>query len=62
MLPAGVAGLARQLMESPDRGHKAQAVLKLFALLAQAKWVTQQGLTQEWTAAYVGLIQVCLLN
>ena len=55
-----MAGLARQLMEAPDRGLKAQAVLKLFTLLAQAKWVTQLGLSPEWSAAFMGLMQVCL--
>ena len=29
-------------MDAPNRSLKGQAVLKLFALLAQAKWITQQ--------------------
>ena len=56
---AGVVGLAKQVIESRNRGEKAQAVLKLFATLGQAKWVTQQGLMEEWTAIYLGILQVC---
>ena len=59
---AGVVGLARQVIESSNRGEKAQAVLKLFATLSQAKWVTQQGLMEEWSAIYLGILQARLLH
>ena len=56
-----MVGLARQVIDSSNRGAKAQAVLKLFATLSQAKWVTQQGLMEEWTAIYMGILQAGLL-
>lgn len=56
----GVSILARNVVKAGSRKQKGEAVLKLYAVTSQAAWVTQRGLTDEWTAIYLGLLNVGL--
>ena len=47
-------------MRAGSRKQKGEAILKLYAVISQAAWVTQRGLTEEWTAIYFGLLQIGL--
>lgn len=59
-MPAGVSMLAKQVIRAGSRRQKGDAILKLYAVISQAAWVTQRGLTEEWTAIYFGLLQIGL--
>ncbi|KAK9794963.1 hypothetical protein WJX73_006109 [Symbiochloris irregularis] len=59
-LADGVTTLARRVVKAGNRRAKEDAILKLYAVISQAAWVTQRGLTEEWAAIFFGILQAGL--
>ena len=55
-----MSSLAKQVIRAGSRKQKGDAILKLYAVISQAAWVTQRGLTEEWIAIYFGLLHIGL--
>ena len=48
------------MVKASGQEEKEHAVLKLYAVLCQTAWVSQPGLNEDWTASYLGLLELGL--
>ena len=48
------------MIKASGQQEKEHAVLKLYAVLCQTAWVSQPGLNEDWTASYLGLLELGL--